>query len=228
MFGWWEITDFWIYILGMHTWCMFSLWKRSVNLGLWVELQDLGLQNSQGNLQIKDDGSTKFRSTDQFHNLGQLNVDFRLLWAGKIGGPGQVCVWNPWLCLNHTGYALESSWVWIRPMAHDQAHQCWATCTVGSGPYEAKNHPKAGSLVGPTQPILAHWSPVISPHCHVWILPTSSSYDAMKLGVSIKAWGQPLIRHSFKAVRVMGPKKCVEFGHPRITWTIIGTSARDL
>lgn len=76
----------------MHTWCMFSLWKRSVNLGLWVELQDLGLKNSHGNLQIKDDGSTKFRSTDQFHNLGQLNVDFRLLWAGKIGGPDQVCV----------------------------------------------------------------------------------------------------------------------------------------
>ena len=131
MFGWWEIMDFWnlyswnahsVYVFSLETFCKFGSMGGTTRFG-------------------PEESSTKFRSTGQFHNLGQLNVDFRLLWAGKIGGPGQVCVWNPWLCLNHTGYALESSWVWIRQMAHNQAHQCWATCTVGSGPYEAKNHP---------------------------------------------------------------------------------------
>ena len=202
----------------MHTRCMFSLWKRSVNLGLWVELQDLGLKKVLLNLGPLVSSTIWASSMLILGCYGPEKLVAQIKYVFEILGSALITL----------VMALESSWVWIRPMAHDQAHQCWATCTVGSGPYEAKNHPKAGSLVGPTHPILAHPSPVISPHSHVWILPTSSSYDAMKLGVSIKAWGRPLIRHSFKAVRVMGPKKCVEFGHPRITWTTIGTSARDL
>ena len=96
MFGWWEIMDFWnlyswnahsVYVFSLETFCKFGSMGGTTRFG-------------------PEESSTKFRSTGQFHNLGQLNVDFRLLWAGKIGGPDQVCVWNPWLCLNHTGYGI--------------------------------------------------------------------------------------------------------------------------
>ena len=54
-----------VYVFSLETFCKFGSMGGTTKFG-------------------PEESSTKFRSTGQFHNLGQLNVDFRLLWAGKL------------------------------------------------------------------------------------------------------------------------------------------------